>query len=326
MPRRERRVAPSPVQELSQRGRGRWQRSLSDSPIFDRARSGERLPGLLLATPLLVVFSLSGFALAYVPALAIVGDLEKLPLIWRDFYGYVVPLALVVAILWLWLAFGEKRPFRTLGFVGDKPLAKYLLGFLFGTGLLGLTVAFMAIAGVVVVDTRREVPSGIDALGAVLLFLFAFAVQAGSEEILFRGWFFPVLGARHKPWIGLVVSSVVFAAMHATANPIAVLNLLLFAVLLTLYTLKEKGLWGACGWHAGWNWAAGNLFGLEAAKRAPEGGTVFDLQTIGSSLLSGGAMGPKYGLMATAALTIGVIALLLAPGAGIDRKHRPHSR
>ncbi len=49
-------------------------------------------------------------------------------------------------------------------------------------------------------------------------------------------------------------------AVHFTKNPVATTGLVLFGVLLALLRLRQGSLWMACGWHTGWNWAAGNLF------------------------------------------------------------------
>jgi len=58
-------------------------------------------------------------------------------------------------------------------------------------------------------------------------------VQGPAEEVLFRGWLLPVIGARYLPWIGVLVSSLIFSLAHAGSMsyaplvPLALLNLFL---------------------------------------------------------------------------------------------------
>ena len=97
---------------------------------------------------------------------------------------------------------------------------------------------------------------GLAAVGTALLLLLATGVQSSAEEALFRGWLLPVMGSRYGPWIGILVSSSVFALAHAFSAPSALglLNLFLFGTFGATRALTEGGLWGASAWHTVWNW------------------------------------------------------------------------
>jgi membrane protease YdiL (CAAX protease family) len=169
----------------------------------------------------------------------------------------------------------------------------------------------MAATGSVQFEADGSLVKGLPATGAVFFLLLAFVVQAAGEEVLIRGWYLPVVGARHGPWVGVLASSLVFAACHGFTNAVATVNLFLFGIFLALYCLYEGSIWGVCGWHAAWNWAQGNVFGLDVTGYPPDGGALIDLQARGSQLLSGGSYGPEGSIMGSVSLLAGIITLVL---------------
>jgi membrane protease YdiL (CAAX protease family) len=239
------------------------------------------------------------------------GDVEQASSGPQVVFEYTVPFALMIVFLWVWVALYEKRPFRTVGFTGDGPLRRYFKGLIVGFGMVACAVGLMAAAGCVQLEAGGPLPSGLPAVGAVLLLLLVFLVQGAGEEVLLRGWYLPVVGARYKPWIGILTSSVVFSAFHGFTNILATVNITLFAVFLALYCLYEGGIWGVCGWHTAWNWAQANFFGLDVTGYPPEGGVLVDLQVKGPHLLSGGSYGPEGSLMGTAVLLAGIVVVVL---------------
>ena len=177
-----------------------------------------------------------------------------------------------------------------------------------------LTVGLMAMNGNVIMDQQSTIPSGIIAVGSVFFFMIAYIIQGANEEIVTRGWLFQVIGTRYKPWIGALVSSLLFALMHGAnkgASIIAILNLFLFSFLLVLFILKDHNIWAACGWHSSWNWTMGNVLGLSVSGR--EGVvTLVNLQTTGSKTMSGGEFGPEGSIMTTVELFCGICIVLLS--------------
>lgn len=128
-----------------------------------------------------------------------------------------------------------------------------------------------------------------------------------AEEVLIRGWALPVIGARYKPWVGLLVSSLIFSLLHGL-NPglstIALVNLALFGVFAGLYAIREGSLWGICAIHSVWNWVQG-IFGFRLAepKRAA---ALFEFDESGADWLTGGPFGPEGGLAVTIVLMISI--------------------
>ncbi|WP_345323535.1 type II CAAX endopeptidase family protein [Candidatus Villigracilis proximus] len=225
----------------------------------------------------------------------------------------ILSFVLVYAILWAWLKFFEKRPFWTLGYEAKNALMQYGRGFLAGALMFGGAVAILAVTGGVVFEQGDPTQQGFAALGGVIIVLLGWIVQGGAEEVLIRGWVLPVIGARYKPWIGLLVSSLIFALLHGL-NPglsvIALINLALFGVFAGLYAMREGSMWGISALHSVWNWVQGNFFGFEVSGTNAGGGTLLNLKETGADWLTGGAFGPEGGLAVTIVLVIAIAVTL----------------
>jgi len=282
-----------------------------EKALFAMAREAKRLPNFWVAPLVLVAAIIVGFCLALIPILIVLGDEAAAETLMEGPYGLIVPFLFMVGSLAMWVRLYEKRPFATVGFRREKAVVKYVVGFVVGFLMMFLSVALIALVGGATVEVGGSQPNGIIALGSSLVLLLCFVVQAGAEETLVRGWYLQVLGARYKPWIAVVVTSVVFMLMHVPTQPVAILNLLLFGLFTAVYCLREGGIWGVCGWHTAWNWAMMNFFGLRASGHEPIGGTLFDLQASGSPLLSGGDYGPEGSLCATLVFIISISGVIL---------------
>ena len=102
----------------------------------------------------------------------------------------------------------------------------------------------------------------------------------------------------------LAVQAVLFAVAHqqALGSPVALLNLVLFAVLAALWALRQGSLWGVIGFHAAWNWVQGNVAGIAVSGNEAPGGALVRLVPDGPAALSGGAFGAEGSLVVTAVL------------------------
>jgi membrane protease YdiL (CAAX protease family) len=123
---------------------------------------------------------------------------------------------------------------------------------------------------------------------------------------------FQVIGARYKPWLGVLITSIIFSIMHLGndgANIFAAINIFLIAILLSLFVMKDSSIWGACGFHSAWNWTLGNVFGLSVSGTRDKT-SLFDLTTKGNELLTGGQFGVEGSIVLTF-LLIGSIFLLI---------------
>jgi len=222
----------------------------------------------------------------------------------------------IFLFLWLWTRFFEKRSFSSLGFELPNALIKYLRGFLVGIIIFGGAVGLLAVTGFAEIEQGNPSMQGMTALGGVLVVLAGWLVQGAAEETLTRGWMLPVLSARYKPWVGILVSSLFFAVLHSL-NPnlsvIAMINLALFGFFAAFYALREGSLWGICALHSVWNWVQGNIFGFEVSGGSFGGGTLLNLMETGPDWLTGGPFGPEGGLAVTFVLVVGMAFIFFWP-------------
>jgi uncharacterized protein len=214
--------------------------------------------------------------------------------------------------IWLWVRFVGKRPLSTLGWERSPGAAR--------RALRGMRVSFAmvcVVSGLVVAAGVSFSPGlvqriGLTALGLRLLGLLSYVVQGPAEETLFRGWLLPVIGARYRQWVGVVVSSILFSLAHALNRGIPLLgfvNLFLFGLCAAFYALHEGGLWGVGAWHGVWNWTMGDLLGF-TLDGSPHVGLVRSIETHGPDVVTGGIFGPDGGLACTAVLLAAILVLV----------------
>ncbi|MGQ9614031.1 MAG: lysostaphin resistance A-like protein [Chloroflexus sp.] len=291
---------------------------LTHNRLYDLARSGQRLTPWWAVIPvgLFIAFGSQLFALPIVFMLFLAGiiptteesALAQPPLVSGLALTIQLMLGFGVMILctWLWVRLYERRSFATLGFEPGRILFLYGRGLLIGLASFAATVGLLAPLGYIAIEDSDPAQVGLAALGGVVLVFFpGWLIQGAAEEILTRGWMLPTLAARYRVWIGLLISSLFFTFMHAL-NPnlsiLAMINLALYGLFGALYALREESLWGICAFHSIWNWAQGNLFGLEVSGQMVSGGMIFNLIETGPDWLTGGAFGPEGGLVTTIVL------------------------
>ncbi len=202
----------------------------------------------------------------------------------------------------------EKRSLASMGFVKKRIFSLYFIGFILGLAFFSLVVLILIVLGEI---TLTHV-AGLSSLTGVLLVLPAWIIQGGTEEVITRGWIQPLVSAKYSRVLGVGISSTYFAALHLL-NPhislIALVNILLVGILLSLYVLKTNELWGVCGFHSAWNWAQGNIYGFSVSGTAPEGGSILTYEPIVNSSINGGSFGPEAGLVSTAVLCLGILLI-----------------
>lgn len=306
----------------------------SDNHLLNLARQGRRLPHLLVAIVLSFVFVLAAQicgsllvvglnlaalapgseALSLADPQAIAASLLPDTALEQVIF-LVLTFGPIFPVLWLWLALVEKRPLWTAGLEWRGAGRKYLRGVVIGLLMFSASVGISGALGYLAPETGNPQQQGLAALGGVLFVYLGWTVQGPAEEVLTRGWLLPVVGARYRPWLGVLVSALVFSVYHSlnpNLNPIAILNLFLFGIFTALFALYEGGLWGVFSIHAVWNWAQGNLFGLEVSGLTTPGGALFNLMETGPDVVTGGAFGPEGGLAVTAVLLVSTLGVALA--------------
>lgn len=286
----------------------------SDNIFFQLTNDSKRITHIALSSFILpVVFLLiSALLTQFVFAPLFFGDPTKASSTAREIFGLFGLFGSLIFLVFMWVKFFEGRSFRTIGFPKGKAINKYLLGFFSGFLMNTIVIGIMASFGNI--DISLENASLIDfhLFVTVLLFLFGFIIQGSAEEILFRGWMFQVIGARYKPWLGVFITTILFSLVHLNnsgMNLFSIINLMLVAILLILFVIKDGSLWVACAWHSAWNWTLGNIYGLSVSGNNSKN-SILALRATGNELISGGEFGPEASVIVTFILLIAISLLV----------------
>lgn len=208
--------------------------------------------------------------------------------------GVVAAASVLLAYRWV-VGRTEDRAVAETARVGA--LSAVTRGLAIGVAMFVLVIACLAAVG----GYRVE---GWGSLTAAAGFAGVTAIAVVAEELVFRGILFRVLEERAGTWISLVVTGLVFGAVHLVNPEATAWGALAIAVqagfMLAAAYAATRTLWLPIGLHFGWNFAAAGIFGTEVSgSGAPQG--VLAGTTSGPVLLSGGTFGPEGSVFAVAA-------------------------
>ncbi len=208
----------------------------------------------------------------------------------------------------------EKRSLFSMGFVKEGAVTEYLVGIFAGFTMMTLAVLFCVVTG-----QASFLPfGGLSRVswGMILLFLLGFLVQGLSEELLCRSFLMVSLARGHKPWFCVLINSLLFAALHLFnpgISPLALVNLILFGIFASVYTLRRGSIWGIAAIHSIWNFTQGNFYGVAVSGMGDNPSVLYWDTAGGSSFINGGSFGLEGGLAVTVVLLVSLAVILLIP-------------
>lgn len=209
--------------------------------------------------------------------------------------------------------FIEKRSFYSMGFTSYRAVRDYLKGLLVGFAMFGASVLISAATGAL---RYNGIVLG-NGLGLLFAFFIGFLLQGMSEEVMLRGYFMVSVASRAPMLVAILANSLIFALLHLMNNGVtslSMVNLTLFGLFASVYTLKSNSLWGICAIHSIWNFAQGNIFGIAVSGQRIDTSVFSFSPTEAGALLNGGSFGLEGGLAVTAVLLAGIIATMLFKG------------
>lgn len=270
--------------------------------------AGRRLPAwaaalgsVAFAAAVLLTFKAIGGGL--VTALA---DLAKnLPKGWDIAVAQGILQILVFAAFLVVAAVGMRIEGRRVRGLPGRGATWIFAGLMVGALGFCIAVAIAWTAGAVEIGAEAALAP----LAASLVFgLVLVGFQALAEEVFFRAWLQPLLSIQWGPWVGLIVTSVLFAGLHVISGVggvLAVLNLFLGGMLFGLLALRSGGLAAPVAAHFAWNWTeTGGL----ALSSTPTNGLV-SLHLHGPAIWSGG-VDTMNGSLSTTMVLAALVALL----------------
>ena len=241
-----------------------------------------------------VLLLIASFALALIMYGLSQAALDSVSVPWVGWVLSVVLSAAMIALYALFVKWLERQP------ASDVPLRALLpetgKGFLVGILFFVLVVLVMWIAGL-----YRIAHFGKDRSLDILSAFFLFLVVGVGEEILFRGILFRWIDEKWGFVVALVVSSLLFGAMHfgqPGATWWSSLAIAIEAGLLLGAAYKWSGtLWLPIGIHWAWNFFQGNVFGF-AVSGGDAGASLIQAGVNGPDILTGGAFGAEASIIA----------------------------
>lgn len=279
----------------------------------DRLRTIWRV--LLFIALFVAILWVEGFLFPFITGLELPEDRLSFGLVAQT--GLMLLAALLAA--WVMLRWIDRLPTRGLGFPVHARAGKELAaGLAIGALALATVVALAALVGAY----RYSPDAGSLAgwLGTAGVALAALAVPAAAEEALLRGYPFRALVEGPGAVVAVVLTSLVFAALHGS-NPNAglfgLVNIFLAGVLLAVAVLRTGTLWLATGVHLGWNWIMAGPLDLPVSGLQGLDAPLYDAAITGPNWLTGGSFGPEGGLVGTlgALLALVLVTRITASGA-----------
>lgn len=233
------------------------------------------------------------------------------------FYWFLLyPFAVNGLMILAWVVFVERRPLATIGLTRGSWMKPLLQGLLIGPATILAIVTAIGLAGGYSVDGPGQALTSPGAMAGIGILLLCFIVQAGVEEIMFRGWLLSAVTRKFGLPVAVALTSLVFTFLHWSPNQhwLIMLSSFLFSVFACAWAVRAGNIWGVMGWHAGWNWLLGIGFDL------PVTGLTVDLPALlvrltphGPASLTGGAQGPEGSFLCSLFFVIGTAFILLRP-------------
>lgn len=243
-----------------------------------------------------------------------------------------------VASVWVAGRFLDRRPFSGFGLRLNRRWWSDLgFGLLLGASLISGIFLLQLAAGWVTVTGSFEAAGGGTFFPAILAPAVLFLCVGFYEELVSRGYQLtnlaeglnlPGLGPRGAILVAWVLSSSFFGLLHAfnpNATVLSTLNISLAGMMLGLGYVLTGQLATPIGLHITWNFFQGNVFGFPVSGRAPTEATFLAIEQSGPDLLTGGPFGPEGGLLAPAAMVLGLglISLRIYRRTGKLSPHTP---
>lgn len=197
----------------------------------------------------------------------------------------------------LWKLF-EKKKISEMGLINiKKGYIDLILGLIMGAVAISIVAAILLLTGTVKLEGSITNPNISPSLfwGLILFITVGF-----GEEILGRGYIMSVLKQTRNKWVIIIISSLIFAALHLGNNGISLIafvNLALVGSLFAYMFMKSKNIWMPIGYHITWNYFQGYVWGFGVSGIDING--IYTIKNVNDNVINGGAFGPEGGLIVT---------------------------
>jgi membrane protease YdiL (CAAX protease family) len=133
-----------------------------------------------------------------------------------------------------------------------------------------------------------------------------------SEELLARGFFMTAMKTTRNKWAILLVPALIFALLHiinGSVTALSIANAGIAGLLWGYMFMKSGALWLSTGFHVGWNFFLGDIFGLGNFGTRVDN-SVLTTQ-LGTNTLLTGFYGPEDSVLCTLVLLLACLIVRL---------------
>lgn len=228
--------------------------------------------------------------------------------------GLSATLGMVIGMpigLWLIVKLSHVTP-TEIGFDRGRALKGILGGILGGALAISGTFVVNALTGSVDV---RSVFSG-NHLPAILLSAVFFAFQGTWEEIWFRSYLMPQFSQYMRPWMAMVITSLIFTIAHGlngNLSTMGLINLFIFGMVFAAIFWRTGNSWLTGLGHGSWNFFLGIVYGSHVSGVLMGDTFLTSLPHTGHDLLSGGQYGME-GSIVSSLVGLALVAANMLPG------------
>lgn len=206
-------------------------------------------------------------------------------------------LTIFVALLgYLFARKYQKRNKESLGLINNSK--NYLKGILIGLLMILSVVLLLKISGFATFTINiSQVTWPI-----FVLFILGWAIQGFEEELITRSILMNYFAVNNGVIGGIVINSLIFAILHL-GNPafgiLPFVNIMLIGIVFSLLFYISDDIFLPAAAHSFWNFAQGNIFGIEVSGMDEISNTILKTKLMGSDLISGGAFGFEGSIFVT---------------------------
>lgn len=180
---------------------------------------------------------------------------QKFPML---FLSYLGTNGFMLVLAFLFCQFVDRRSFLGIGFDWREYEADAWTGFFAGINLLATGTLILMLTGTI--SFSLILPNFVQLLYSILFFILV----AFVEEIVCRGYIQRNLMLSIPPSHALIVSALIYAALHLTNPSIGIVplaNLFIAGLLFGINYMYTQNLWYGIFLHFSWNLVQGPLFG-----------------------------------------------------------------
>ncbi len=206
-------------------------------------------------------------------------------------------------LLWLFMKYVDKEKFINLGFHFKNRLKEFNYGI--AIGALIMIVGYLLLLFIDEINFQEIVFDPKEVIISILIY----AIVAIVEEVLFRGYILRNLMISFNKYIALIISSLLFSAMHGfnpNINLMGFTDLFLAGILLGVSYIFTKNLWFPIALHFSWNLTQAFLgFNVSGKKTY----SIIEFKITENNLLNGGDFGFEGSVLSIIAQIIFIVII-----------------